>query len=538
MTTQVDLKQLAVQRSVEGPAPIKRKRTWPTRWGVPLAIIAGFFGIVVWSARDRMLPAKAVTVMPVIMSKAEVQEAGTPLFQAAGWIEPRPTAISCSALVEGVVQELLVVEGQRVKAGEPVAKLIDADAKINLQEAEAVYQLREGERDVARATLAAAEQHLKRPVQVEAELADAEATLATLQTEIKNLPFQIKAAEARQTLAEQDLAGKKSVAESIAGRSIQRAQSEFDSAAAALAELKQREPSLLRQQEAWQRKCDALQTKLSLKTEETRVRDEAQANLTVAEARLTQAKLGIDSAKLRLDRMEIRSPIDARVLSLNARPGARLMGINAASERDASTAVTLYNPQMLQVRADVRLEDVPQVQIGQPVQITTAAVREPLVGHVLTMTSLADIQKNTLQVKVAIDNPLDVIRPEMLAQVVFLAPPSPEATTQEKNDPIRLLVARELVETVENTSSVWVTDGARGVARRQSVQLGRAGTDQLVEVVQGLTALDKLIVGGREGLAEGTRIRVTGDDRTLGATPATGAAALKSAQNPTIKEKS
>jgi HlyD family secretion protein len=50
------------------------------------------------------------------------------------------------------------------------------------------------------------------------------------------------------------------------------------------------------------------------------------------------------------------------------------------------------------------------------------------------------------------------------------------------------------------------------------VQVGRAGTDQLVEVTQGLTALDKLIVAGREGLTDGTRIRITGGDRTLGVT--------------------
>ena len=66
---------------------------------------------------------------------------------------------------------------------------------------------------------------------------------------------------------------------------------------------------------------------------------------------------------------------------------------------------------------------------------------------------------------------------------------------------MRLLVPRELVETAEGGATVWVADSADGVARRRAVQLGRAGTGQLVEVTQGLTALDKLIVGGREGLS-------------------------------------
>ena len=33
-----------------------------------------------------------VKVVPVHVSRAEVQQAGTPLFKAAGWVEPRPTS--------------------------------------------------------------------------------------------------------------------------------------------------------------------------------------------------------------------------------------------------------------------------------------------------------------------------------------------------------------------------------------------------------------------------------------------------------------
>ncbi|MFN0018616.1 MAG: efflux RND transporter periplasmic adaptor subunit [Pirellulaceae bacterium] len=518
MASQVDLRQLAVERPLAGAPSIPRKRAWLTRLGIPLAIIAGFAGIAGWSAREYWLPAKPVTVVPIVLTKAEVQEAGTPLFQAAGWIEPRPTAVMCSALVEGVVEELLVVEGQEVEAKEPVAKLVDADARINLREAESTLQLREAERDAAQAVLTAARQNVEQPVQLQAAHAEAEAALAALDTEIKNLPFLVKGAEARLSLARQDLEGKKSVAEAIAARAVQKAQSEFDSATAVLADLQQRGPNLVRQQEASRRKCEALHTRLKLKTDETRAQDEAKANLAAAEARLAQARLSIETAKLRLERMVVRSPIKGRVLALNAQPGQRLMGINVAAERDASTVVTLYDPMQLQVRADVRLEDVPQVQIGQPVQISTAAAKEPLVGHVLAMTSQADIQKNTLSVKVAIDAPPMIIRPEMLVQVIFLAPEKPGSKIAGEQDPLRLLVPRELVDTGDGGAAVWVADSARGVARRQPVQVGRAGTDQLVEVTQGLTALDKLIVAGREGLRDGARILITGNDRTLGVT--------------------
>jgi HlyD family secretion protein len=516
MAVQVDLRQLAVERSPTGSSSIARRRSWVTRWGVPLAIILGFIAVVGWSAREHWLPAQPVTVVPVVMTKAEVQQAGTPLFQAAGWIEPRPTAVMCTALVEGIVEQLLVVEGQEVEVDQPVAKLVAADVKLSLREADSTLKLRESERDAAQAVLTAAKQNVEQPVQLEAVHAEAEASLATLETEIKNLPFQIKSAESRMLLARQDLEGKKSVSDAIAGRTIQKAQSEFDTAAATLAELQQRGPNLVKQQEAWQRKCEALHTKLKLKTDEVRALDEAKANLAGSEARVAQANLAVEVVKLRLERMTVRSPIKGRVLALHAQPGRRLMGMTAASERDASTVATLYDPQQLQIRADVRLEDVQQIQLGQPVQISTAASKEPIGGHVLAMTSQADIQKNTLQVKVAVDRPPAFIRPEMLAQVVFLAPETLQAKSDVEKQPLRLLIPKELVLKEGDRVSVWVADATQGIARRQSIQLGRAGTDQLVEVAAGLTALDKLIVSGREGLTEGQRIRITGSDQNLG----------------------
>ena len=516
MATQVDLRQLAVERPDPAARKIVRKRSWLTRWVIPTAIILGFLGVAGWSARERLLPAKSVTVTPVILARAESQTAGTPLFQAAGWVEPRPTPIMVSALVEGVVEKLLVTEGQEVASGQPLAKLYDADARLALREAETTEQLRQAELDSALATLKAAQVNVDQPVALQAAHAEAEAALAKLKTEIKNLPFTIRSAEARLQLARQDLEGKKSVAEAISGRAIQKSQSEFDSATATLEELRERGPSLQAELRAWQRKCDALHSKLELKTDETRGLGEAKANVAVARARLVHANLAVESAKLRLERMTILSPINGRVLALNAQPGRRLMGINAASERDAATVVTLYDPQQLQIRADVRLEDVGQVQPGQPVQITTAASGKPLQGTVLALTSSADIQKNTLQVKVSIDDPPAVIKPEMLVQVVFLAPQRPESESKKGQDPLRLLIPREVVEKTDDGAVVWIADGSAGVARRKTVKLGQAGTDQLVEVREGLSALDKIIVGGREGLTEAIRIRVTGEDQTIG----------------------
>ena len=511
MATSVDLQQLALDRG--RPARSGPPRHWLTRYVLPLAIVLAFAGVWGWSAGSSLLPSKPVSVVPVVVTRAAVREAGTPLFQAAGWIEPRPGPTVVSALAEGVVEELLVVEGQMVTAGQPVARLIAIDAELALRQAEAELELKQAEVLGAEATLAAAEAQLREPVHLRAALAEAESASAKAKAELKNLPFERQSAQAALALAEQTRRGKSAAGDAVAARSLQRAESELQAARAAVEQLEARRPALEEQAQALVRRREALARQLELKTEENRAVKAAEAALAAAQARREQAEVTVEAAKLRLTRMVLRAPTAGRVLAVHARPGKRLMGLNPGSEHDSSTVVSLYDPGLLQVRADVRLEDIPQVRPGQAVRIETAAIPTPLSGKVLAVTSAADIQKNTLQVKVALLEPPEVVRPEMLAQLTFLAPePPPEASSEPEQEPLRLLVPRNLVISDAEGSHVWIADQTAQAARKVPVTLGRAGTEELVEVVEGLTPLDKLIVEGRHGLEPGTRIRLVNAD--------------------------
>lgn len=117
----------------------------------------------------------------------------------------------------------------------------------------------------------------------------------------------------------------------------------------------------------------------------------------------------------------------------------------------------------------------------------------------------------------SLKDPPATLRPEMLAQVTFLAPPAPPASAGE-NELLRLLAPRRLVEAGEAGGRVWVADQAAGVARSRAVQLGRPA-GEWVEVTSGLSLTDKLISGGREGLTEGCRITVTGEEPPPTGTP-------------------
>ena len=522
MKTGVDLRELAIDRGDTAQPKARSRRHVLTRYVLPLALVSGFLSLIAWASRGVIFPPIPVTVVPVFATTAEVRQEGTPLFQAAGWVEPRPTPVRVAALAPGVVVQLLVVEDQLVKAGEAVAELVKDDAKLTHQRALADLQLREAELAESKAALTAAETRYKQPVHLEAALGDAEASLAKLDTEFKNLPFATRRAEAELEAARKDYEGKVAATGVVAGIAIDIAKSKLDSAQALVEELGNRADSLEKQRSALLRRRNALKTQWELLADEIKAKDQAQARQDAAKARVVQAQVSVAEARLQLDRMTVRAPIDGRVFRLVAHPGARLgSGATQTTGYDGSTVVTMYVPHQLQVRVDVRFEDIPKVLLKQPVQIDNPALSSPILGEVLFISSEADIQKNTLQVKVAIPDPPSVFKPEMLVDVTFLAPKQLEKTLAPSEE-LRLYMLQQLIHQDESGSYVWVADQSEGLARKVQVDIGTIGSNGLVEITGGLTITSRVISGGSQGLQDGERIFVTDEDPALGTTTTSG----------------
>jgi HlyD family secretion protein len=139
------------------------------------------------------------------------------------------------------------------------------------------------------------------------------------------------------------------------------------------------------------------------------------------------------------------------------------------------------------------------------------------------VSSGADIQKNTLQVKVALDAPQPVFKPEMLVDVTFVAPKVAD-TMVDASEEMRLYVPQQLIAQGEGGSYVWVADQSDGVARRTAVTTGRPAAGGMIEITSGLTLASRIIARGQEGLEDGTRIRVVNEEGSFaaGATPPDG----------------
>ncbi|MDA7978531.1 MAG: HlyD family efflux transporter periplasmic adaptor subunit [Pirellulales bacterium] len=510
MQTQVDLKQLAIDRGSAAQSP-RSDGHWLSRYLIPIALLVASAAILGWSAWDLIFPPTEVTVVPVQLTRATAEPAGTKLFESSGWIEPRPTPIHVPALAEGVIKELLVVDDQELKAGDPVAKLINNDAQLALASAEADLRLRKAELDNAEAGYAAALTRFEQPVHLEAPLRQAEAELAKIATQLKNLPYEIRQAEAQREFAQRNYDGKEAARGAVVGRLIEKAEADLASAIAVVEALRERKTSWEAEHAALVKRRDALRALLDMLVDEIAARDQAAAQVKAAEARVCQAEVAVDESQLRLDRMTVYAPVDGRVYHLKGHLGAQVGGTTNSGGHASNSVITMYRPDRLQVRVDVRFDDVPKVKLGQEVLINNASISKPISGHVLYISSEADIQKNTLEVKVALSDVPEYFKPEMLVDASFLAMES--SATQELSEEERIYVPRNLVQDRGGESPfVWLADQSEARARKIPIKLGTETPDGMVEVQSGLNRASRILATGFEGLEDGDRIRVIGDE--------------------------
>ncbi|QDU77488.1 Cobalt-zinc-cadmium resistance protein CzcB [Bremerella volcania] len=509
---EVDLKQLAIDRDATTAdrrgTDLPIRRHFVSRVLIPGVLVASFAALLVWAAWDLIFPATPVKVIPVVASKAKTQSAGTPLFQAAGWVEPRPTPIRVAALSPGVIEELLVVEDQAVSKGDPVANLVREDNQLAYERAVADRDLRQAEVAQSQAALDAANVRVEQPVHLEAQLAEAEAQVSQIDTQLQNLPFEIRRAEAMQEYAQLDHQRKVDAGIAVSKITVEEAISRLATAEATLEELIQRKGTLHAEKVAWNKRQEALKTQLDLLVDEVEAKETAQAELQAAKARLRQAEVALAQAKLALDRMVVRAPVAGRIYQLLSPPGTHLGTMpSQRTESDSSTVVTMYRPDSLQVRVDVRFENIPQVSLNQQVTINNPALDQPMVGHVLFISSEADIQKNTLQVKVALPNPPEYFKPEMLVDVTFLAPKL-EQQGDASEEEMRIYIPSEMVLNENGQTFAWVADQAAGKARKKSITVVANPSSPMSEVLSGLNLGDRLIFNPPMDLQDDTRIEV------------------------------
>ncbi|MGH7214953.1 MAG: efflux RND transporter periplasmic adaptor subunit [Tepidisphaeraceae bacterium] len=471
--------------------------SWKTRVLLPAALLVTIVAMLAYAAKDTLWPATPVRVAPVVVKSGS--EAGATTFvQAPGWVEADPYPITVTALADGIVNEVLALEGQPVKAGDVVVRLVDDDARIALAKAEAELKHRT-------AQLEAAQAQWDHPVERTRAVATADAAVAETKAELTKLDADVATEQAKANQSKEELARTEQSARSNAASEIELIQVRrgYEAQLAVLDATKARKPILDAQLRQRQADLVAAKDNLKLRIEETQALHEAMANVDLMKA-------ARDEASLRMRRMDVRSPADGVVMNRLAEPGGKL--IAGMDDPRSATAVRLYDPKRLQVRVDVPLADAAKVGVGQQATVVVGVLPDRTFNGVVTrVVNEADISKNTLQVKVAITDPVPALKPEMLARVKFAVGSAINGNGPTTRTSGQLLFAPEsLIRRDGNVATAWVVDTKRGVAEQRTVTTGETHQDGWVSVTSGLRPGDQLIAD-TSNLNEGQRVRVTGE---------------------------
>ena len=252
---------------------------------------------------------------------------------------------------------------------------------------------------------------------------------------------------------------------------------------------------------------------------------QATADLAVIEAQLADARRQYDRARsLRANNSvsqsqvdELRTAVDvaiaqreaARVRLQNHRIEAPFSGVVGLSDisvgayLQAGTVITtLDSTDQLELNFAVPERFVGQVQLGQPVRATSPAFPDEIFeGELVELATRISELSRTLAVRALIDNPDGRLRPGQFM--------SASLTLQEREG---LVVPEQAVMLRGDQKYVFVAED--GQARRVSVKTG-SRLPGWVEVTDGLTMEDTVIITGQDRLSSGNRVRVIESDRAI-----------------------
>ena len=276
-----------------------------------------------------------------------------------------------------------------------------------------------------------------------------------------------------------------------------------------LAVLEGREPVLEARLERLAAEVRAAERTFELRIEDRRRMELAKAEVERAAAAMEAAAVEREEAELELERMTIRSPITGFVQRRLKGPGDKV--VRMMDDPYSAHVLHVYDPSRLQVRVDVPLADAGSIVVGQRCEIIVEILPgRSFAGRVLRVTHEADLQKNTLQIKVAVDDPSPLLRPEMLTRVTFLAGAGSPGSTGSANgeSSLRARIPERCLDEREAQTRVWlVSDRRQG--RGVLIPVAVTATEKSGEwvTVEGAIQPGALIASPMAGMRAGQAVR-------------------------------
>ena len=176
----------------------------------------------------------------------------------------------------------------------------------------------------------------------------------------------------------------------------------------------------------------------------------------------------------------------------------------------------LYDPAHIQVRVDVPLADAAKVRIGDAAEISTETLPgRTFKGTLTRFVHEANLQKNTVQVKVSIADPAPELKPDMLAKakITTRPPERKDATTPmqgSSSEGVLVIPHAALLDVSGTQAAAWVLDRQTSTAVKRTLRLGRVNAES-ADVLEGLRPGDRVILNPPADLKPGVKVRPTGE---------------------------
>lgn len=444
-----DIRKLRIDKDLK--AGSGRGGSWLVAVGLLMAAAAlGAFWMFLRSPRElgREVAVIRVEVPANAGSEAPGLE-GTTVLSATGYVIAA-RKIEVASKVVGRVAWVGVERGDRVAAGQPLVRLEDEEYRARLLQQEGLVA-------ATRAQLAELEAGSR-----EEEIAQSRAQLQQALVELDNAEISLRRLRELQPT-----------------RAISRQQ--LDDAEA-----------LVRSRQA---QVESVRQRLRLVEAGPR-REQIEAQ----RALLKQAEGGLALAQIDLNNTVIRAPIGGTILERNVEVG-EFVTTGFVGDRGArGFVVSLADLNDLEVELDIAQNDFARVSLGQPAVVTTDAYPDRRYRGVVSLISPeANRQKATVEVRVKVQNPDELLKPNMNATVAFLRPGTALPTTPGmQRPPVRIPRAALL-----DAGTVLVVEMNR--VERRSVVVGD-DTDGWVEIRRGLSG-GELVVSDPKSVVPGEMVR-------------------------------
>ena len=214
-----------------------------------------------------------------------------------------------------------------------------------------------------------------------------------------------------------------------------------------------------------------------------------QQALKSAAGQLESAKGKYLGAQAQLSYSEIRSPIDGVVTDRPLYPGEMAAaGTPLLTVMDISSVIA---------KAHIPQDDAAALKVGDKGTMTVPGIDEPIEGKVTVVSPALDPNSTTVEVWLEAKNPKHALKPGTSVQL--------SVTAQTVKDAL-VVPSSSVITTPDGTTAVMLA-GPDGRAHQNAVKLGiRNGDD--VQILDGVTATDKVVATGAYGLPDKTKIKI------------------------------